>query len=197
MNIPEKLIKILPVLFILLLACQTEDEQFFEVDPDLLEVQNLIANAEERFIDPSARVSCDSTICGEEIEYTLMWYLSRDVGYITVANSSDYLIVNMKLDPGFYLKKTDLIIKVRKESNTAYYNYDYPVVHDDGIQEYTYFIPISDLESAPDHIILTVSIVAWKENQLKPGKLINVLAKDISLERKRFLIEYYFQECDL
>jgi hypothetical protein len=160
-----------------------------------LEVQNLVVNAEERFIDPYARVLCDLTACGESIEYPLMWYLSRDIGYITVSNSTDALIVDMKLDTGFFLKKTDLTIQVRNESNNICENYNYPVVHDD-ILEYTYVIPISDLESDPDQITITVSLEAWKENQLKPGKMINALAKDVSLESKRYLIEYYFQKCD-
>jgi hypothetical protein len=193
---PLKLIRLLSIFFILLLACQTEDEPSFEMDPDLLEVQNLIVNAEERFIDPSARVSCDVTICGDSIEYPLMWYLSRDIGHIRVSNSSEYLIVDMKLDTGFFLQKTDVIIKEKKECNTEYYIYNYPVVHEDSILDYTYFIPISDLKSAPDHIILSVSLMAWKENQFKPGKMINALAKDVSLESERYLIKYYFQKCD-
>lgn len=196
MNVQAKLIRILPILLILLLACHTEDEQSFEVDPDLLEVQNLLANAEELFIDPSARISCDVTPCGEVLEYPLMWYLNRDIGFVTVSNSSEYLIVNIKLDSGFFLTKTDLIIKAKRESDASYYNINFPVVHDEGIQEYTYLIPIPDLKSAPDHIILTVSLTAWKDNPLKPGKMINALAKDLNLEENRYLIEYYFQACD-
>jgi hypothetical protein len=125
-----------------------------------------------------------------------MWYLSRSVGKIAIFNTPDYLVVEFSLDPGFILKKTELGIQIEKENNTSYNNYVYPVSHDGGAQNYTYKIPLCDFKSIPDKLLFKAEIAAWKEAGIKPGKLIKALAKDINLSDKRWLIEYYMQQCD-
>jgi hypothetical protein len=179
-----------------LLACQTEDEQIMETDPDLWAAEQFIAGADERFLDSSAKTAEELEICGEAVEYPLMWYLSRDVGYITISNTAEWLLVHIVLDPGFVLQKTDLAIKVKKDDSDSYNNYVYPVSHDKEAQEYLYQVPLCDLGGMPESIILTAAARVWKEPGAKPGKLIKVLAKDTDLERKRYLIEYFFQQCD-
>jgi hypothetical protein len=92
--------------------------------------------------------------------------------------------------------KTELGIQIENDSS-SYDSYVYPVNHDDGTQEFTYKIPLSDFNTLPDKLILKAEVAAWKEPGLKPGKLITALAKNLNLTEQKYLIEYYFQECDL
>jgi hypothetical protein len=191
-----RLTRLLPILFIIFFACQPEEEQLLEFDPEMQEVEDILANAEVRYLDFSARVADDMTQCGESKEYPLMWYLSRSVGKVVIYNTPDYLVVEFSLDPGFILKKTELGIKIKNDINGSYDNYVYPVSHDDGIEKFTYKIPLTDFKAVPENLIFKAEISAWKEPGLKPGKLIKALAKDVNLEKKKYLIEYFFEQCD-
>ena len=196
MRSPAILTKLLPLLFIMFFACQPEEEQLLEFDPEMQEAEIFLENAEVKYLDFSARLSGDMTQCGESKEYPLMWYLSRSVGKVVIYNTPDYLVVEFSLDPGFVLRKTELGIKIKKANHSSYNNYVYPVNHDDGIGQYTYKIPLTDFKAILENLIFKAEIAAWKEPGLKPGKLIKALAKDVNLPTKNYLIDYSFTQCD-
>jgi hypothetical protein len=82
-----KLTRLLPILFIVLFACQPEEEQFMENDPDQLEIENFIADAEEVFLEPSARLMEDIELCGDPLELSLKHYRYNAVGKAIISNS--------------------------------------------------------------------------------------------------------------
>jgi hypothetical protein len=193
-----KLTRLFPVLLIVLLGCQPnpDEKQSLEFDTDLMEAQRFIADAETRYLNAGARTYGDITSCGEAVEYPLMWYLDRSVGNIRIWNSPDFLIADITLDSGFSFLTTELAVIVRNEMDSTENTYVYPVSHEEGTQEYRYQIPLSDFDTLPESVLLIARIEAWKEPGIKEGKEIMVLAKDPTLDDKRYLIEYFIQQCD-
>jgi hypothetical protein len=207
MNSLAKLFKLLPILFILLFACQPEEEQFMESDPDQLEVENLMADAEEIFIDPSARTAEEAIPCGDPKELALEAYRIGKVGIVSINNTVDMLQVKYESSEGYSLKLTMLLLMVEKKNTnngkgfySNYRKYVLPVNHGSGTQEYTYEIPYSKLDLMGDECIYIITIANLKPTgDSKNNRNIFALARQENADTKgifkRYLIDYCMLEC--
>jgi hypothetical protein len=193
-------------LFILLLACQPEEEQFLETDPDQQEVENFIADAEELFLDPSARSTPELDPCGDPVDVPLMAWRSR-IGTVSISNTVDHLLVEYATYSGFVLHKTMLVVMIEKKNRSSakwkyakYKKLILPVHHKGEIENYTYEIPYSKLKLAGDECITIIAISLVKEtNNPKNHRTIYALGKlDGNYSKsifKRYFIDYCLQKC--
>jgi hypothetical protein len=209
MKIPAKLIKLLPILFILFFACHPEEEQFLENDQDMMEIENFIADAEERFIDPSARIAEDLVACGVALEAPLMYGRQYEVGNVTISNTDDLLLVNYETASGITIERTMLVIVLAKKANInvkklffpkQYKKLIYVVNHDYGTIDYQYSIPLSDLGLDQDFVSITAIAKIRDENSKRPYRGIYTFARQLKKNNKRggfqeFMIEYAMQHC--
>jgi len=202
-----KLTRLLPILFILLLACQPEEEQFLENDPDQQEVENFIADAEEMFLDQSARLATDLTPCGVSLEIPLRIF-HNNIGNVLVNNTMDHLLVEYATYSGFMLHQTMLVIMIEKQnpgnSKWKYSKYKkiiLPVHHKEGTESYMYEIPFSKLDLTGDECVTIIAIAKIKKtNSSKNHRAIFAVAKqDDNYSKsifKRYFIDYCPQECN-
>jgi len=200
------LTRLSPILFILLLACQPDEEQFLEVDPEQQEVENFIADAEEVFLAPSARIA-DLTPCGDPIEAPIKAF-KNIVGNVSITNTSDHLLVEYSTYSGFILHKTMLVVMIEKE-NPGKANWKYakyrkfilPVNHKGDINNYIYEIPYSKLGLTGDECVTIIAISLLKDtNNLNNRRAIYALAKQGDNYSKsifkRYFIDYCLQACN-
>ena len=146
--------RFLPILFILFFACQPEEEQFMENDPDQLEIENFIADAEDLYLNPSARLLDDMDVCGEALELSLKYFGRYEMGKVIISNSEDALLINYETNPGIILERTMLVLVLEKKNNiNGKYLFDkdkykkvmYSMHHESGTTEFLYEIPKSEL----------------------------------------------------
>jgi hypothetical protein len=203
-----KFTRLLPILFILLMACQPEEEKFLEVDPDIQEVENFIADAEEMFLDPSARIATDITPCGDPIEVPLKAF-HNNVGNLYIVNTEDHLVVEYATNSGYILHKTMLVVMIEKQnpgnSKWKYAKYRkiiLPVNHNkEDIDKYVYEIPYSKLDLTGNECVTIIGISKLKAtNNPKNNRSIYALAKQSDNYSKsifkRYFIEYCLQACE-
>jgi hypothetical protein len=201
------LTRLLPILFILLFACQPEEEKFLDVDPEIQEVENFISDAEDVFLDPSSRLATSETPCGDPLEIPLMAY-RREIGKISITNTTDHLLVKYATYSGFVFHRTFLVLMIESKNAdnsiwkyTMYKKVMLPVSHEEGIEEYRYEIPFSKLDLNGDECITIIGVAKLKEmNSSDDYRTIYAIAKDITTNSqsllKRYFIEYCLQECE-
>jgi hypothetical protein len=205
----SKLTRILPILFILFFACQPEEEQFLENDAEQLEVEHFIADAEERFYNPSAKISDDAISCGDPLEIPLLHHRYFEVGRVMISNTTDALLVNYETVPGITLERTMLVVVIEKKNNIngkklfdkiKYKKYIYSLNHDPGTTNYLYKLPLSDLKIKSDCISIIAIAKVRDENSTNHRKRMYSFARKAVSERTdrfhAFLIEYCMDDCE-
>ena len=204
-----KLTKLLPILFIILFACQPEEEQFMENDPDQLEIENFIADAEEVFLDPSARLMEEIDLCGEPLELSLQHYKYNEVGKAIVSNSAESLLINFEANDGIVLDRTILVLILEKKNLiTGKYLFDkdkynkvmFSFRHEPNVTEHLYEIPKSLLGEDTECVSM-IAIAMVKEQNSDSKRTMFSFARQESQSDKfkfmNFFNEYCLQECSI
>lgn len=203
-----KFTRLLPLLLILLFACQSDEEVFNEFDPEQQEIENFIADGEYRIMDVSARTAEDMLPCAEPVVFPILYQRHNEVGKATIWNTEESLMVNYEITPGIELEKTMLVVVMEKKGNIntkkifdpkKYKKLIYSIPHDSDMSGFLYEIPFSELD--PDSEC--VSIIAIAKCRYKNGvysrRSMYSFARKNTKEKKKgfneFLIEYCMQSC--
>ncbi len=209
MNSPARKTYLLPILLILLFACQPEEDQIMVDNTDQQEIENFISDAEEVFLDPNqmGRMAVDKEPCGEMVSIPLKVYRNKVAGNISITNSPDMLLVQFASNPEYSLYKTMLVLMIEdKRSSTKRWFYGkyrkliLPVVHEMGTQEFIYKIPYADLELEGNECIslIAFAFLNTSENMDYRRKAFALAKPENNNHRgifKRFFIDYCLQAC--
>ena len=203
-----KFTRLLPLLFILLLACQPDEEIFNEFDPDQQEIENFIADGEYRSLDVSSRISEDMEPCSDPVEYPILYHRKYEVGKAIVWNTDKSFMVHYEIAPGIELEKTMLVVVMAKKGNIntkklfdpkKYNKLIYSIPHESDLSDFLYEIPLTELDPGTE----CVSIIAIAKCRYENGPLsrrsMYSFARKMTREKKKgfneFLIEYCMQSC--
>ncbi len=202
-----KLTRLLPILFIVLFACQPEEEQFMENDPDQLEIENFIADAEEVFLSPSARLMEDIELCGDPLELSLKHFRYNEVGKATISNSNDLLLINFEANDGMVLDRTILVLIMEKKNSLLgqdlfdkdkYSKVMFSFKHEANLSEYLYEIPKSLLGEDTECVSMIAIAMVREQNSDWRKTMFSFARQEYQSDKFRFrnfFIEYCFQEC--
>ncbi|MBR9998610.1 MAG: hypothetical protein KFF73_06550 [Cyclobacteriaceae bacterium] len=200
---------IIPVFFLHLLACQTEEDVVMDVTSTEMDVADYLLDAEERIVTFNQRISDNRTNCSAtSLEIPLVAWPGLDVGTFTVNNNNDNLVANFEMDPSgeWDLKLTQLLIVVKETRETPKKTfiktrkYVYPVHHEKGTRSFTYLIPLSDLKltnDKTDKCISVAGIARLDNGYFRFGKFA-IAENTVSGQRhtwKSWLHEYCISDC--
>lgn len=203
-----KFTRILPVVFILFFACQPEQEPFMENDPDQLEIENFISDAEELYLNPSARLLDEVAVCGGTMEMPLNYQRYFNMGKVEIANSEETLFIQYTASPGVELDKTILVVVLEKRNKIngkklfdkeKYTKLMYSNVHDVGTMETMYEIPKSELGEGMECVsILAMAKVREQNDKRRKSKFAFARQENAKTDKRfrHFLLEYCMQECN-
>ncbi len=219
MNLFKTLAGSLPILLILFWSCQPqEEEEILQKDTREQEVENYLADAEERYIDPASRKGADvdpATLspCNDpsENQYPLVAWYNKEVGHIQVSNDEEYLIAAFTLDrENLYLRHTKFVAVIKEQKiykkwgkkykYTRYKKYVYPMRHEPGTMKYTYVIPLEDLNldiEKPDQELSFMGIAHLAVDGPRYKHYRFALAENPESDRffGKWLIDYTLAEC--
>ena len=204
-----KLTKLLPILFtIMFFACQPEEEQFMENDPDQLEIESFIADAKEQYLNPSARLLDDTELCGDPLELSLMHYRRNEVGKVMISNSKESLLINFEANDGIVLDRTILVLILEKKNliigkdlfdKEKYSKVMFSFKHESNVSEYLYEIPKSLLGEDTECVSMIAIAKVKEQNSDKHRKTMFSFARQENPSKRfkfrDFFIEYCLQEC--
>jgi hypothetical protein len=204
-----KLTKLLPILFIILFACQPEEEQFMENDPDQLEIENFIADAEEVFLSPSARLMEDIELCGAPLELSLQHCKYNEVGKAIVSNSEESLLINFEANDGIVLDRTILVLILEKKKLiTGKYLFDkdkynkvmFSFRHKPNLTEYLYEIPKSLLGEDTECVSMIAIAMVKEQNSDSKRTMFSFARQESQSDKFKFMTffnEYCLQDCSV
>jgi hypothetical protein len=209
MRSPARLTRLLTLLLILVFACQPEEGEILQDDPDRLEIEEFISDAEEVLLhNPSARIAQETDPCGESQEIQMMAYRYKNVGAVTINNLDDFLTVKYNTLEGFSLHRTYLVLMIENQDpdpDTRFYsNYRkiiLPVEHSSSTMEYLYEIPMADfnLTSGDCLSVIAFAILNTHGDSNHYRKTFAVAKQEDNNTRsifKRYFIDYCLQECN-
>ena len=204
-----RLTRLFTLLLILVFACQPEDDEILQDDPDKLEIEEFISDAEEVLLNSTARIAQETDPCGESQEIQLMAYRYKNVGAVMINNSEDFLSVKYNTLDGFSLHRTFLVLMIENQDpdpDTRFYsNYRkiiLPVKHSANTMEYIYQIPMADfkLEIGDCLSVIAFAILNTNGNSNHYRKTFAVAKQEGNKTRsifKRYFIDYCLQECNV
>lgn len=195
------------LMLILVFACQPEEDEVFQEDSDRLEIEEFISDAEEVFLNTSARIAQETEPCAEPLKIPLVSYRYNNVGDVFINNSEDNLSVKFSTINGFSLDRTFLVLMIEKKDpdpNTRFYsNYKkiiLPVKHETGTMEFIYNVPLADfdLQAGDCLTLIAFSFLDTESNSNYYRKTFAVAkqeGKKVKGIFKRYFIDYCLQEC--
>jgi hypothetical protein len=204
-----KLTRLLPILFIVLFACQPEEEQFMENDPDQLEIENFIADAEEVFLEPSARLMEDIELCGDPLELSLKHYRYNAVGKAIISNSIESLVINFEANDGMVLDRTILVLILERKNmimgkdlfnKDKYSKVMFSFKHNSDISDYLYEIPKSLLGEDIECVSMIAIAMVKEQNSDRRRTMFAFARQEQNSDKFRFrdfFIEYCLQACSV
>jgi len=208
-SLAKLLTRLLPILFILFFACQPEEEQFMENDPDQLEIESFIADAEDLYLNPSARLLDDIEVCGDPIVLPLKYFRYYDVGKVILSNSEESLLIQFETNPGIVLEQTMLVLvldKKNKINSKHLFDKDkikkvmYSTHHESGATKYLYEIPRSELDDNTECVSMITIAKVKDQNSSKRRKIMYSFSRQEKTNGKsrfnHFFHEYCFQDCN-
>ena len=207
MRSPARLTRLLTLLLILVFACQPEDDEILQDDPDRLEIEEFISDAEELLLNSTARLAETKAPCGDPQQIQLMAYRYRNVGDVIINNSEDFLTVKFKTSEGFSLHRTYLVLMIENQDadpDTRFFsNYKkiiLPAEHSASTMEYKYEIPMADFKLASGDCLslIAFAILNTNGNSNRYRKTFAVAKQESNNTRsifKRYFVDYCLQEC--
>jgi hypothetical protein len=208
MRSPARLTRLLTLLLILFFACQPEENEIFQDDPDRLEIEEFISDAEEVLLNSSARIAGEVEACSESLKIPLLAYRHKNMGDVIINNSEDFLTVNYKASEGFSLHRTFLVLMIENQDpdpDTRFYgNYRkiiLPAEHSASTMEYKYEIPMADfkLESGDCMSVIAFALLNTNLNSKHYKKTFAVAKQESNNTRgifKKYFIDYCLEECN-
>lgn len=198
-----KLTRLLPIVFILLFACQPEEEPLMVDNTEQEDIENFVQDAENLLLDPSARTADEIIPCNEPQIIPLRAYRHSDVGNVSVSNSGAHLVVGFETTPEYSLHKTVLAIIVENQSpeTGSWYFRRYrkmilPVHHDKGITGYTYEVPFEDMGLTGEECISLVAFAYLNSGEYsRYNRKIFALAKPEKPEDSGIFSKYFIDYC--
>jgi len=202
-----KLTRLLPIVFVLLFACQPEEEPLMVDNTEQEDIENFIQDAENLLLDPSARIAEEIIPCNEGQIIPLRAYRHSNVGNVSVTNSEEHLMVGFESAPEYSLHKTVLVLMIENQSvdSDTWYFRRYrklilPVDHEHGLTSYTYEIPFDDLGLTGEECMSMIAFAYLNSGDYSRfSRKIFALAKPEKPEDSgifsRYFIDYCMQQC--
>lgn len=203
-----KLSKLLPLLFILLFACDPGDEPITDFDADGQEFENFIADGEYRYLDPSAKIAAEVEPCGDPLEISLLYFRHVEVGKVTFWNTESALYIDYDIMPDIALERTMLVVVFESKgkinpkkifTKDKYKKLIYSINHDPGTADFLYEIPFSEFGTDVKCVsVIAMAKVRYEDRDRYRRSMYAFGRIQTNSKRKgfnEFLVEYCMQDC--